>query len=149
MFFRRAAVLTLFVVAAVVPLAADETAPSKSSPQEKLIKDLRSASIPAARIKAAESLGAEGENGQWAAADLCAVMLDRNPKVRKAATDALQKIDPKLHAIAVPVIVDEQGSAIQHFGEDWVIWVVRVSALWKTVSQSGGVNSRHPAQIAP
>jgi hypothetical protein len=111
MLLRRAAVLMSLVLAAVLPLAADEKAPlksgSKSGPQEKLIKDLRTAPLPANRIKAAESLGAEGANSQWAAADLCAVMLDRNPKVRKAATEALQKIDPTLYAIAVPVIVDE------------------------------------------
>jgi HEAT repeat protein len=111
MLLRSAAVLMSLVWAAVLPLAADEKAQlksgSKSGPQEKLIKDLRTAPLPAARIKAAESLGAEGANGQWAAADLCAVMLDRNPKVRKAATEALQKIDPQLSAIAVPLIVDE------------------------------------------
>src|SRR5450759_2469701 len=104
MLLRRAAVLMSLVLAAVLPLAADDKAQlksaSKSGPQEKLIKDLRTAPLAANRIKAAESLGAEGANSQWAAADLCAVMLDRNPKVRKAATEALQKIDPKLSAIA-------------------------------------------------
>jgi hypothetical protein len=111
MLLRRAAVLMLLVLAAVLPLAADDKAPlksgSKSEPQEKLIKELRTAPLPANRIKAAESLGAEGANSQWAAADLCAVMLDRNLKVRQAATEALQKINPQLSAIAVPLIVDE------------------------------------------
>jgi hypothetical protein len=62
------------------------------------------------RIKAASVLGGLGEQAGPARGVLCRAMLDPNPAVRVASADALKSIDPKIHFLAVALLVDRDSA---------------------------------------
>jgi hypothetical protein len=70
-------------------------------------KDLKSRK-PTARIKAAQGLGAMGLKAKSASRALCEAMLDGNPDVALAATEALEKVNPMIHGLVLPLIVDKE-----------------------------------------
>jgi len=59
------------------------------------------------RVKAAESLGKLGPEAHDATRAICETVLDRQQKVRNAALNALEKINPDLHQAVTPLVLDE------------------------------------------
>ena len=58
------------------------------------------------RIKGARALGELGSKAFSASQALCEAMLDLNPSVKEAASESLEKVNPNLHAVVLPMIVE-------------------------------------------
>jgi HEAT repeat protein len=76
----------------------------------QLIKNLKSKKA-SDRIKAADTIGAMGENAKDARQALCDAMLDTNREVLLAVSSALEKLDPALHKPVFILVVDGNGMA--------------------------------------
>lgn len=96
--------LPLLVLSAL--LAQTKDVPADKVPE--LVKALKSKN-QLERLRAAEDLGTLGAAARPARKALCEVLVGGGPvKVRQAAGDALAKIDPRLHGLAVTILVDER-----------------------------------------
>lgn len=93
-------------------------------------KSLKSPNITD-RINACNAIMELGEKARPATRLLCEAILDNNPKVRLAASDALEKVNPNLHAVAVPLIIDK---AVEQ----------RIEALRKLHTMSGDASPAIP-----
>jgi hypothetical protein len=84
-----------------------------------LVRDLKSKRV-ADRAKAADGLGPLAEKAGLASRALCETLLDTPPQVRLAAEHALEKVNPAIHRLVVPIVVDkdlrERVPAIQRVG---------------------------------
>lgn len=73
---------------------------------EKFIKDLKN---PDAKIRtnAAKSLMALGTEANAASAALCSATLDKSAQVRRAALEALEKVNPELYPLISTIVLDD------------------------------------------
>lgn len=76
---------------------------------QPFLKDLKS-KAPAVRIKALESIGELGTDAKIAGQDVTMALFDKVPEVRKAGTDALEKIDPAVQKHIVTLMVEQEVS---------------------------------------
>jgi hypothetical protein len=90
------------------PPVAGEGPPSKEVQQlvEKCVKTVK-AGKTAERLKALETLGGLGVAAKGARRALCDTLLDTSLKIRAAGADALEEVDPTLHHIVIPLLVDK------------------------------------------
>lgn len=70
-----------------------------------MAKDLKSRKL-ADRIRAAEGLAQQGSRGKPASRALCEALLDVDVRVQGSARAALEKVNPLLHALVVPILTD-------------------------------------------
>jgi hypothetical protein len=97
--------------------------PTEKTQLKALMKKLESKKS-AERKQAAESLREMGQRAQEALRPLCRAMLDKSPEVSAAAADAVERIDPQLHKVALSLILDvfkggalERARKLQGYGE--------------------------------
>jgi hypothetical protein len=58
------------------------------------------------RIKTASTIAELGPEAKDASTALCATMLNKNLNLARAATEALEKVNPQIHSLAVVMLVD-------------------------------------------
>jgi HEAT repeat protein len=75
-----------------------------------LVKDLKSARV-ADRVKVCEALGALGPVAKSACRDLCQAATETNPRVRKSALFALEKVDKGFFDLSMRLIIEHGVSA--------------------------------------
>jgi hypothetical protein len=77
---------------------------------EKLVKGLKS-KLPAERLKASEAVAKFGNSAATADYALCALIAgDPVQRVRLAALDALEKVQPKLHPLVVTLVLPPENN---------------------------------------
>jgi len=72
-----------------------------------LIKDLKHQRV-ADRLKAIGAVAQLGPRGKAASRALCESLLDSNTRVRLAAAEALDRVNPALHRLVIPIMVDKE-----------------------------------------
>jgi HEAT repeat protein len=60
------------------------------------------------RLKAIDAVAQMGPRGRAASRALCSSLLDPNLRVRLAAAEALDKVNPTLHRLVIPILVDKE-----------------------------------------
>jgi HEAT repeat protein len=71
------------------------------------VKDLRHRKIPD-RLQAIDALARLGPKAKAASRPLCESLFDPSVRVRLAAAEALEKVNPTLHRLVIPVLVDKE-----------------------------------------
>jgi hypothetical protein len=113
-FMLRCACTCLILIAAGRSIVADEPSPEVKAQIKLHTSTLRTSKKSAERAKAAEALGALGGSGMSARRDLCQSMMDSAPSVRKAAADALRKIDEPMYKLATAIFINVDVNAIEN-----------------------------------
>jgi HEAT repeat protein len=94
------------------------------------------------KITACRTLGELGREGKGASRVLCWTLNDANEKIRLAAVDALQKVNPTIAELAITIMVDNNGSrrfdAVRKVTELGADGNAAVPALLHFMSQQGG-----------
>jgi HEAT repeat protein len=71
------------------------------------VKDFRHQKLHT-RLQAIEAVARLGPQGRAASRALCDALLDLNPRIRLAAALALDKVNPTLHRLVIPILVDKE-----------------------------------------
>jgi HEAT repeat protein len=79
---------------------------NRTTEVEALIRQLASKSTTE-RLDAVERLGAIGEDASDASRALCEALLDKSQKVQLAAAEALERVNPVVHRLVIPIMVDQ------------------------------------------
>jgi HEAT repeat protein len=107
MFYRPLCIALLMATLSPIQLSAQE---KKVDPKvAALIKALRGKTTTD-KVKAAEGLEKLGPEARDATRAICDAVLDPSRKVRNAALNALEKINPDLHEVVAPLALDENPS---------------------------------------
>jgi HEAT repeat protein len=92
-------------IAQLPPLAPGPSEKEAATRALALARGLRSKQ-PDERIRTAEALAALGPQAIAAGRDLCATLLDADPRVRVSALDALQRVNLTIHKVVGPLLLD-------------------------------------------
>lgn len=105
------AFLSFFVTIAffVAPVSGQQKPDRVKLDVEQFIKDLKNSDAKV-RTNAAKSLGALGEKASAATSALCSATLDRSATVRRAALEALEKVNPELYSPISTIVLDNDGA---------------------------------------
>src|SRR5205807_219338 len=79
---------------------------NRTTEVEALIRQLASKTTTE-RLDAVERLGAIGEDASDASRALCEALLDKSQKVQLGAAEALERVNPVLHKLVIPIMVDQ------------------------------------------
>jgi HEAT repeat protein len=73
-----------------------------------LVQDLKRQKLIDQRLKTIKAMAQLGPRGKSASRVLCDALLDPSARVRLAAADALANVNPTLHRLVIPIMVDRE-----------------------------------------